>query len=98
MSFAAGMGAGMGAGIGTGIAIGVASGKKQATDKIRDYLVSHDMMIHDGQGKEVQIDAVLGEAIPHQEGANSTGVKVALAIALVAGVAMLCAIAYFAFL
>ena len=95
MSFGAGMGAGMGAGIGAGIAIGIGSGQKRAQDQIREYLVTHELTIHDATGKEVSIETLLSEATATGECSNKGWVAVAIIIALLVGIALFAVLAYF---
>lgn len=92
MSFAAGIGAGMGA----GIAIGMGSGQKRAIGKIREYLVTHEMTIHDRMGKEVPLETVLEEA---RAGGQCTNKGWTFAfLAVLAGLALLGVIGYFVLL
>jgi len=97
MSFAAGIGAGIGAGIAIGIASGQKNGQKKAQEQIRDYLISNELTIHDNMGKELPHEALLNEVVAARECANRGWVFAAL-IALLAGIALFGAIAYFVLL
>ncbi|GAG90395.1 unnamed protein product [marine sediment metagenome] len=94
MSFGAGMGAGMGAGIGAGIAIGMASGQKNALEQIREYLITHELTIHDSSGNEVSPESLLDEAVAASEITSRKWGHTALVFALLAGVALFGTIVY----
>jgi hypothetical protein len=97
MSFAAGIGAGMGAGMGAGIAIGMASGQKKALVQIREYVTAQELTIHDRTGKEISLDTLLAGAVAANQGTNRGWVAAALIVALLTGIALFAAIAYFVF-
>jgi hypothetical protein len=84
----------MGAGMGAGIAIGMTSGQKKAVSQIRDYLVTHELTVHDRAGKEVLLDEVLDDAVGSQCCATG-GWRAAVGIAvLLVGLLVFAALAW----
>ncbi len=83
-------GAGMAAGIGCGIACGISAGRSQARKELAANLDRMEsdgrLRIADGEGRPISADALLRDALPSREVADSRGF---LIVALAVGLLML---------
>jgi hypothetical protein len=92
--FLMGAAGGLAIGINLGIALGVLSGVKRAANRLREYLNSHELTIHDSTDKPVSLESTLEEALPARERAAWWFSVVVLTTMLV-GIALFAAICVF---